>query len=661
MTRKKSKKAKRVGSFPVGQLLSEVIAACVKRPEFQNLPPLTDDTRKILAKLYRGLQGPYAKVVAAHPDDLETVVKAPVLISFHPKLSLLNNNVQEALLAVKFAEALDQIPLWIPYVYDTATHSSAEGGKIRAPTYAYVEGSYIPLRSAAAIHGNIIKTEKAVQKREITKFMLELEKTLLSSLGGLQRQLNQYNFGHGLFDLKRRVMGFTKKKLRKELVSFTDLFQGATKGAKNLGEYLGQTSLKLFEKLDIPINLAFIEKVIPELVVDVFSQIIIKQDVQDDPSLLEGLFVHYNIKKKIRTPILYTGDAFIAIDDNANRHFDGSLEELAEELRNGSILPTGPSLILLFTALGGQVTLGGLHTQEYYPDYLSNATKLLSGTGFNSQMRVVGYGPIRMLDTRSMTDIMAINRIYEKVGSRSVVKNGTMQLPHDIVDHLHFLAGKENVPMEYHSILEELIKNQKESAPAIEKESARYTKISRWAGLTGDELQKELEDLKPYFRRLKLDELHPERVKIAVENLATDTELKYLKLKDNIRYEQHLLGGKLQKEEASDEFEDGTGALYNEFGEEIKFHEIFNGILHRSKRTPTLLEMALYGTNTTLPFQIPVAIKKAESPHYFVLLDIDSSVVGPFSADPKYQFSDFRTAFDTLVPESLIPKFFRPT
>ncbi len=637
--------------------LTDVVKAVSQIDDIQHIPELTPDTRKLLATLYRSLKGPFEKTVEKYPDDLEKYVKPPVLVSFHPKLSLLNNNVHESLLAVKLAEKLGQIPLWIPYVYDTATHSSSDGGKIRAPTYAYIEGSFVQIRAASQIHGNIIKTEKTIRKNEINKVILELEKLLIAKLGKLQRQLNQYNFGHYLFDLKRKVMGLNKKKMRNILDGYRKLLEGSIKGSQNLGEYLGNVSQKLLHGLEIPINMAFIERVIPEILPPILTQIIAQPHIQDDPSQLEGLFNFYNVKDKSRVPIQFTGDAFIAFDDNANRLFDGGIKELAEGLDDNSIIPTGPALILLFSALGCSVTIGGLHTQEYYPEYISNANNLLKNTGFNHNLKVIGYGGLRLLDTRSITDILAVNRILEKVGSRTVVKKQSFSIPHDIVDHLNFLAGKEEVPSEYHDILETLLEKQKIKPPAMEKELKRYDQISGWNNIPTEELPKHVEELQPSFRALKLAEFHPERIKIAIETLAADAEMRKIKMAENLEYEQHILGGKILNEEPSEEFADREG-LFNEFGEEIKFKELFSGMLIRSKRVPTLLELSLYKASMGKQFLYPVSVETAESEYYYCLLKGLEKSNFQKTGEVLYEFETFPEAFEVLIPASFLPKIF---
>ncbi len=491
--------------------LADLVSGLVRDIESTDFPPLSPDSRYILAKFYRTIHGPYSTTFKADSSDLEAKVKSPLIVSFHPKLSLLNNNVHETLLAIKLAEQLDQVPLWIPYVYDTATHSAAEGGKIRAPTYAFVENQFVTLRPASQIHGNIIKTERSIQSKEFSAFFRALEDHLTQTLGNLQSQLNPYNFGHALFDLKQKVMGFNAKKLRQIVHEYRQEMQSAAKPGKNLGECLALISLSLLERLGIRINVGFIEHVLPELVWDIFSKIIEMEQVQADPALLEGLFLHYNKQNKARTALQFTGTEFLGYDENAVCHFQGNLEALCKGLETDEILPTGPLLILLFSALGCQVTLGGLHTTEYYPDYLKNAQALLKGTGFNADMRVIGYGGLRCLDTRSMTDIRAVARILEKVGSRRVVQQGEIAFPRDVVDHLHFLAGSGAVPDEYHPLLEEIVADQKPRPPALEKEQARFAQIRAWAKLPGQDLKAKTPELKPYFRKLPLDELHPER------------------------------------------------------------------------------------------------------------------------------------------------------
>ena len=131
-------------------------------PEFpKELLDLTESSRNLLRLVYQ-------KAVSLPGINLEEELKPPLIISYHPKASLLNNNVHEAFLAEKIAHKFDMIPIWIPYIYDTGFKSA--GQKIRRPTYVYFEGKHIPLRTSAAIRGNIMATEKSLNDREIKAF-----------------------------------------------------------------------------------------------------------------------------------------------------------------------------------------------------------------------------------------------------------------------------------------------------------------------------------------------------------------------------------------------------------------------------------------------------------------------------------------------------------
>lgn len=639
---------------------------------FKNIPPLSDGNRKLLTILYRELHGPELdrlKQLQFDPKEL----KPPIIISFHPKLSLLNNNIMEAQFSELLAQKINHIPLWIPYLYDTAIHSAAEGGKIRAPTYAFFEGRFLQLRSATQIHGNIIKTEKAISKMEIDTFIRSMDDYIFYRFGSLHNFLDQYDYGHDLFPLKLKIMKLDRKVLKSRIEMFRGLMLTAAIQGQNLGESLGYISHALMKELGISINIAFIERVLPQLVFEVFKEITQKMEVKNDPSLLDGLFVHYSVKSKQRTQVSFTGDHFLAMDDGANRLFDGTLEELVAKIEKDEILPLGPLLILIFAALGCRFTFGGMHTQEYYPKYLSNATKLLAGTSFSCAMQTIAYGNIRTIDLRNMMDLFAVARVVEKVGSRSVSQRGQLTLPDDIVDHLMFMNGEDAVPIEYKSIIEKLktsslkskekVKDNPEKSPkiikktALEKETARLEQIARWNAMDPDALKKESGALKPFFAKLDFEKIHPERLKMSVENLYTDSEVRVQSLKENILFEQHILGGKLPKikstadksqENEEDSFIDKDGHL---------FQEIFDGLWLRSKRVPTLLELAFYKVPIDLPFQETVEIKTSKTPHFCleIIPKISSNGCETISTQ---SFTTFTSAFEALVPKKYLPDFF---
>ncbi|MCP4763449.1 MAG: hypothetical protein GY870_16875, partial [archaeon] len=173
----------------------------------ESLPKLSDEmmdlsesSQKLLKLIYGKAQN-LPKSIIKEQEPL----KPPLIISFHPKASLLNNNVHETYLAEKVADKVGMVPIWIPYVYDTGYKTAAN--KIRLPSYVFFENKFIPIRSSAKIRGNIMATEKAITEKEVKLFFRELEKHELSTLTRLKGMLNPFNFGHYLFDLKRKVSG----------------------------------------------------------------------------------------------------------------------------------------------------------------------------------------------------------------------------------------------------------------------------------------------------------------------------------------------------------------------------------------------------------------------------------------------------------------------
>jgi hypothetical protein len=635
--------------------LKDLVQYLTKRNEFKP-KELSLETQALLRQLYAHTIGPAQSMLLQKLKSQNSVIPPPVLVSFHPKLSLLNNNVHETLLAVKIAEKTQQIPLWIPYLYDTATHSAAEGGKIRAPTYAYLEGKFLTLRAAAKIRGNIIRDEKPIQKKELDTFFQELSDWLGYQLGVLQNHLNPYNFGHALFDLKLRVMKYNRKTLLKELEGLKNEMFSSMAKAKNLGESLGLISQMLFHKLGIPINLVFIEPLLPELINTLFPAILSTPQVKEDPSILEGLFVHYDYQSKNRTPILYTGDSFLAMDDNAKRIFDGDLSELTDSIAKGTILPTGPMLILMFSALGCQLTIGGMHTTEYYPEYLDKADQLLTNTPYAHDMQVLGYSGLRYICSRSLMDILSVSRVLEKVGSRTIASTGKLCLPRDVVDHLNFLAGPNAVPLEYKPILENIFTENPKNVPksvALDKEIERFKLIDGFNKVPLDQIKSQIPALKPFFIKLPLEDLSPERIKLVIEDLWEDSKSRVDKMRLDIAFEQHILGGKLTKNP-----QDMTDSGLNEFGEEIPFEELYDGLWIRSKRVPTLLEMVLYGSQLDLPLESPIDFQKPTVSHYVGYLK-PISIEKDANIGIEKVFSDFKDVFEYLIPDSLLPSFLR--
>ena len=149
------------------------------------IPEFPDEKIGLSESTLKLLKMAYEKTSNFPGSYSEKSIKPPLIVSFHPKVSLLNNNIHEMFLAEKVASKLGMIPLWIPYVYDTGYKTAAN--KIRLPTYVYFEGKFIPLRASAKIRGNITATEKPITEKEVKAFFSEIEKHELSTVTHLKR------------------------------------------------------------------------------------------------------------------------------------------------------------------------------------------------------------------------------------------------------------------------------------------------------------------------------------------------------------------------------------------------------------------------------------------------------------------------------------------
>ncbi|MHA1150957.1 MAG: hypothetical protein ACTSR8_22275 [Promethearchaeota archaeon] len=580
------------------------------------------------------LQILYQKAVKLPDSYKKSDLQPPLIISYHPKASLLNNNIHEAYLAEKVAQKLGMLPIWIPYIYDTGFKNAAE--KIRRPTYVLFENKYIPLRTSAAIRGNIIATEKAISEREVKSFFRELEKHENSLLSQFKLMLNKFNFGHYLFDLKRSVSKVNKKQIHQNIIHYENLWLGSLKGTKKLDEALANISVAMLKELNIDIGLAMMDDILSEFVDFIFKEVLETDSIKNDPSILENLFLAYDIKSRERTPIMYAGEGnFIAYNDNAVRVFDGNLDLLIDGLKKHTVLPTGDLIMVLFTAIGCKLVLGGAHTIEYYPDYFIKAHSILKETSFNSKMQLLSYGKIRFMDLRNIIDIMSSIRVFDKVGSRNYIQKGKFNLPHDVVDHLNFLSGKYEVPLEYEKILENILSKQKENQiTALQKEEERYQEVMGIISKEPEELLKEPEILKKWLRGIKFNELHPVKLEILLENLRLDVDTRLRLLKDNIKYEQHILGGTLY------DLEEG----------EI----LYDGLLLRSNRYPSLLELVFYNCEPSNEFNTHGCLKDHDSKWIWKTFESKEK-----DSLKLQEFSDYFSVFNKLIPKKLIASIFR--
>ena len=93
---------------------------------------------------------------------------------------------------------------------------------------------------------------------------------------------------------------------------------------------------------------------------------------------MDYLFITIS-KRNSEIPSFIERSIYSTVPDQ-NILFEGSIQDLAHAMKGYTILPTGALLILLFMAMGCQITLGGPDTQTYYPEYIHKAELLLQET-----------------------------------------------------------------------------------------------------------------------------------------------------------------------------------------------------------------------------------------------------------------------------------------
>jgi hypothetical protein len=619
-----------------------LIKAFVKHYKTLTIKPIPDKAQKALKLIYENTEGLDLSQITTKTGSL----KAPLIISFHPKLSLLNNNVHEALLCSLLAKELDMIPLWMPYVYDTGY--KAKSKKISSSALFYFEGKYIQLRAPSQIRGNLIGMEPPLKDSEIKAFVSELKTQFTQSIQELKKYLDEINFGHELFNLKLKLLKMNVKEINGRISELEADFLKINKGTKTLAHSLTRFSVYLLDKLGIKVYPMMIDFLLPEIFGEILEDAVSRPSIAKDPEKLEGLFLWFDKKTKERTPIQFTGQSFIGVDENAQKVFEGGVKELVDALKNHDIIPTGPALMLLFNAIGCKITLGGTHTLEYYPEYIANSNKILQETDFDHTMQEFCYGNLKFIDSRNTGDILAVARILEKAGSRNIAETGSFKIPDAVVDHLNFLAGIDKVPLEYRGIAEALPKIKK---PSIEKERERYEEITGYYNMKPEELKGKIKELKKFIPTI--DVQNPpgeERLKMLVENYWEDINMRYLKMLQMIQLEQQFLGGSLPKStKPGNEDDEGDD------GEDDNIEVIYHGILKRSNRVPSLLELELFMNKITRDF-----IKE-----YELDFKTDNALVISVIKEKKaerletMEFKEYKPLFEMLVPNRYLPDFLR--
>ena len=274
-----------------------------------------------------------------------------------------------------------------------------------------------------------------------------------------------------------------------------------------------------------------------------------------------------------------------------------------------------------------------------------------------NKMVLLSYGKIRFMDLRNMNDILSVVRILDKVGSRNYMQKGKFILPDDIVDHLNFLEGKEAVPKEYSDKLDAILKNEKPkkegALTAIKKEVKRNKEVAELVLKPVEDLLKDPSYLKKWIRGTKFDDIHPVRLEVLLENLRLDADMRLRKLQENIEFEKHILGGSVKTivENTDGAEKDGE----DEVDEDDEKEEIiiYDGILKRSNRYPSIFEMVYYDSKPQIAFESSGTLVKHENEWIWLNFNhVEEKLI----ENSELSFEDYEGVFKHLISkDKLIP------
>jgi len=161
----------------------------------------------------------------------------------------------------------------------------------------------------------------------------------------------------------------------------------------------------------------------------------------------------------------------------------------------------------------------------------------------------------------------------------------------------------------------------------------RYNEFLELISKEPEELLKNPAGLKKWLKSTKFDGLHPIRLEVLLENLRLDIEMRLRMLRENMRFEQHILGGTIGSDESNIEV-------------------IYDGLNLRSKRYPTLLELLFYDMLPLDEFEEDGELKKHENEWIWLQFEIKSDKNAYLKAR---QYDNYEDAFKALIPEKLLP------
>jgi hypothetical protein len=366
---------------------------------------------------------------------IETDTSSPI-ITFHPKLDILNSNIGEVLLAEYISKSYGVKPLWVPYTFDTGFKSGVD--KNKAPLGVYFENELISLISPNKTGNRPLCLSKRFNQDNIKRFIKEIKKAFSKSLSIYKTQIDEIKFGHLLFYLKQpKKLNELSTEFNNSLNDLTEILNDATK-FNRLSDQLIHTTLQLFEKNRISIDAMPIDRILAE-----------------DNSLIDLILSNYpetysligdNIKvindKYGRVPLRFENNVFIADKELSSK-------ELKEKFQRREATISGDLFFAILNHYGFQTTLGGKRTINYYDALFEKAEQIASAWGEQFNLKYLHHDTQGHPFKYNIKETAAVLRILDKTASRNLLVNGKFEIPKDIADHLAFLSGIEQVPEQF--------------------------------------------------------------------------------------------------------------------------------------------------------------------------------------------------------------------
>ncbi|MCX8178912.1 MAG: hypothetical protein N3D75_03735 [Candidatus Aenigmarchaeota archaeon] len=345
-----------------------------------------------------------------------------ITTSFHPRASVTNSHITEVLILNLIYQYTNLEPTLFGFTFDTPYKTGER--KDRSPVIIPFDNYYITLRSPNKIGGFPISLSASLTENEISRINLETKRIISENGKLLQKYLDNIQFGHVLFDLRRHG---TKKLIEKSCQRsdiIKKIYLDSAKNSTNLGDSITKINLGLLHFNNFRIyGMPF------DLIIKNFPEIAISS-----VKMYPELFQHICSDAK-RYPIyLYSNTIKSECPNGCVFSTDNFLESIGN-----NFVPTG-LMCLVFLSIFSDHTICGSFMKDYYIQNLPKAREIARNLGYDTDLKIITFERNRCVQAYGTYDIVSFLNTMSNLG-RNFYLNGYITIPEDVEEHQKWIES----------------------------------------------------------------------------------------------------------------------------------------------------------------------------------------------------------------------------